>query len=142
MATTGIINGTLMRLYKDSTAIGYETSCQMNISAAMREILTKDSAAGGFREVKKGQLSGTLSTEALYAGPGDSSTNYLFDDLFTDLISGTVLTIKFTTDVQGDNVFTMSALCTSLDLNAGVEENTSYSASFEVTGAIVKTVKA
>ncbi len=35
---------------------------------------------------------------------------------------------KFTTDVQGDNVFTMSAICTSLDLNAGVEENTSYSA--------------
>ncbi len=88
------------------------------------------------------QLSGTLSTEALYAGPGDSSTNYLFDDLFTDLISGTALTIKFTTDVQGDNVFTMSAICTSLDLNAGVEENTSYSASFEVTGAITKTVKA
>ena len=65
-----------------------------------------------------------------------------FDDLFTDLISGTALTIKFTTDVQGDNVFTMSAICTSLDLNAGVEENTSYSASFEVTGAIVKTTKA
>ena len=41
MATTGIINGTLMRLYKDSTAIGYATSCQMNISAAMREILKK-----------------------------------------------------------------------------------------------------
>ena len=51
MATTGIINGTLMRLYKDSTAIGYATSCQMNVSAAMREILTKDSAAGGWREV-------------------------------------------------------------------------------------------
>jgi hypothetical protein len=77
----------------------------------------------------------------LYAGPGDSSTNYLFDDLFTDLISGTALTIKFTTDVSGDNVFTMQAICTSLDLNAAVEENTSYSASFEVTGAITKTVK-
>jgi hypothetical protein len=36
----------------------------------------------------------------------------------------------------------MSAICTSLDLNAGVEENVSYSASFEVTGAIVKTTKA
>ena len=142
MPTTGIINGTLMRLYKDSTAIGYATSCQMNISSAMREILTKDSASGGWREVKKGQLSGTLSTEALYAGPGDASTNYLFDDLFADLIAGTELTIKFTTDVVGDNVYTMKAICTSLDLNAGVEENVSYSASFEVTGAIVKTTKA
>lgn len=142
MATTGIINGTLMRLFKGATAIGYATSCQMNITAAMREILTKDSDAGGFREVLKGQLSGTLSTEALYAGPGDTSTNVLFDDLFTDLIAGTVLTIKFTTDVVGDNVFTMDAICTSLDLNAGVEENTSYSASFEITGSIVKTVKA
>lgn len=142
MATTGIINGTLMRLFKGSTAIGYATSCQMNITAAMREILTKDSPAGGFREVLKGQLSGTLSTEALYAGPGDASTNVAFDDLFVDLIAGTVLTIKFTTDVVGDNIFTMSAICTSLDLNAGVEENTSYSASFEITGAIVKTVKA
>ena len=36
MATTGIINGTLMRLYKDNTAIGYATSCQMNVTAAMR----------------------------------------------------------------------------------------------------------
>jgi hypothetical protein len=142
MATTGIINGTLMRLYKDSTAIGYATSCQMNITATMREILTKDSASGGWREVKKGQLAGTLSTEALYAGPGDSSTNYLFDDLFTDLVSGTGLTIKFTTDVAGDNVFTMTALVTSLDLNAAVEENTSYSASFDVSGVIAKSVKA
>ena len=142
MPTTGIINGTLMRLYKDSTAIGYATSCQMNVSSAMREILTKDSAVGGWREVKKGQLSGTLSTEALYAGPGDASTNYLFDDLFNDLIAGTELTIKFTTDVVGDNVYTMKAICTSLDLNAGVEENVSYSASFEVTGSIVKTTKA
>lgn len=141
MATTGIINGTLMRLYKDSTAIGYATSCSMSITAAMREILTKDSASGGWREVKKGQLSGTLTTEALYAGPGDASANYLYDDLFTDLVSGSSLTIKFTTDVSGDNVFTMSALCTSLELNAGVEENSSYSASFDVTGAITKTTK-
>ncbi len=56
--------------------------------------------------------------------------------------SSLIAHVFFTTDVQGDNVFTMSAICTSLDLNAGVEENTSYSASFEVTGAIVKTTKA
>ena len=70
MATTGIINGTLMRLYKDSTAIGYATSCQMNVSSAMREILTKDSASGGWREVKKGAIIGNTFYGGVICGPG------------------------------------------------------------------------
>jgi cytochrome c oxidase assembly protein Cox11 len=48
----------------------------------------------------------------------------------------TALTVKFSTEVSGDYYWEASAYVTSLEVNSGMEDNVSYSATFELTGAI------
>ena len=46
------------------------------------------------------------------------------------------LTVKFSTEVTGDRYWEASAYVTSLEVNAGMEDNVTYSATFELTGTI------
>lgn len=140
MATSGIINGTLLRIYKDGTAIAYATSCTLSITRDIREALTKDSPGNGWREVYVGRKSGTLSTEGLYSGAGDGTANEQPADLFDDLDAGTPLVLKFSTEVSGDDYYQASGYCTSLEFTGPVEDNSTYSASFELHGAITKSL--
>lgn len=141
MATTGIINGTLMRIHIGGTAIAYATNCSISFNRAVRETLTKDSTSG-WREIQLGQGSATISTDGLHAEVGDSTTNERVDELFGYLNSKTALTITYTTGVTGDSVYTCTAYCSSLEINHPVEENSTYSAKFEVDGAPVRTTLA
>lgn len=138
MATTGIINGTLLRIYKNGTAIAYATNCTLSISRELRETLSKDTPGSGWRTVSMGQKSGTMTTEALYSDSADSSTNVQAADLFTDLDNGTPLVLQFTTNVSGDTYYEATGYCTNLEMNGPVEENSTFSATFELSGAITK----
>lgn len=138
MATSGIINGTLLRIYKGGTAIAYATNCTLSITRELRETLTKDSPGTGWRTVTVGQKSATMTTESLYSDAGDSSTNIQPGDLFTDLDNGTPLIMRFTTDVAGDTYYETTGYCTNIEMNAPVEENSTFSATFELSGALTK----
>ena len=48
-------------------------------------------------------------------------------------------TVKFSTEVSGDHYWSASAYVTSLELSSGMEDNVTYSATFELTGAITYT---
>lgn len=135
MASTGIINGTSLRFYKDGTAIGNATNCQVTVSRELREILTKDSPGSGWRESKPGRKQFTLSTEALYS---EDTANVAPGTLFDALDNGTLMLFKFTTSVTGDTYYEGSAYCTSFDINSPVEENVSFSCTFEGDGALTK----
>lgn len=142
MATSGIINGTLLRIYYAGTAIAYATNCTLSITRELRETLSKDTPGNGWRTVSVGQKSGTLTTEALYSDSGDSSTNVQAADLFTLLDNGTPMVLVMTTDVAGDTNYQCTGYCTNLELNAPVEENSTFSATFEISGAITKGTEA
>lgn len=136
--TTGIINGTLMRLYKDGTAIGAATTCAMTVGRELRETIHKDNPGSGWREVAVGQKTATLTTEALYSL---DTANVAPGTLFDALDNGTLMLFKFTTDVSGDDYYQGSAYCTQFDINAVVEENTTYSCTFEITGAVTRSTE-
>ena len=136
--TTGVINGTLMRLYKDGTAIGRATTCTLDVSREQRETIHKDNPGSGWRELEMGQKSGTLTTEVLY---GLDSANVNPGTLFDALDNGTLMLFKFTTNVSGDDYYQGSAYCTNYSISAVVEENTSYSSTFEITGAITRSTE-
>lgn len=138
MATSGIVNGTLLRIYKGGTAIAYATSCTLSVTREIREVLTKDSPGNGWREVYVGRKSGTLSTEGLYSTAGDGTANHQPSDLFDDLDNGTPLVLKFSTEVSGDDYYQASGYCTSIEMTGPVEDNSSYSATFELHGAITR----
>lgn len=124
-----------MRLYKDGTAIGAATTCAMTISRELRETIHKDNPGSGWREVAVGQKTATLTTEALYSL---DTANVAPGTLFDALDNGTLMLFKFTTDVSGDDYYQGSAYCTQFDINAVVEENTTYSCTFEITGAVAR----
>lgn len=130
MATAGIMNGTLIGVYSGSTLISHATEGSISLNLDTRDATTKDSS--GTRDLLEGVKSGTISVSALYA---DDAT-YGVDELMTAWSGRSTLTIKFSTEVTGDSYWSASAYVTSLEVNAGMEDNATYSATFELTGAI------
>lgn len=124
------MNGTLIGVYSGSTLISHATEGSISLNLDTRDATTKDSS--GTRDLLEGVKSGTISVSALYA---DDAT-YGVDELMTAWSGRSTLTIKFSTEVTGDSYWSASAYVTSLEVNAGMEDNATYSATFELTGAI------
>ena len=134
MATSGIVNGTDLRIYMGGVAIGHATTCSLDMTRETRETLTKDAPGGGWATAEVGRKSATLSTDGMFSY---DTTNKKFSDLFSAFDNGTLLLLRFTTDENGDTYWQGSGYITSLNLSAPVEDNTTYSATFTVNGAIV-----
>lgn len=132
MATTGIINGKLIRLYDGSNTIGQSTSCTLDLSTAMRSISHKDS--GGFQENLPGVISGSLSVENFYS---DDATHGA-KELTTKQLAGTAITWKMSSEVTGDTFWSGSAYIQSVSLNFPNEENSTASISLVTTGTITQ----
>lgn len=126
MASTGIINGTLLRISVGGDAVGHSTNCSLEVTAETRSILTKD-LTGGWTSAKPGQKSWTGQVTGLFAedAPGEK-----FKDLFTALSAGTEIAFEMSTDVTGDYKYTGTALVTSISLGAPVEGNVTYDVTF------------
>lgn len=131
MATTGITNGRNMRFFDGGTALGRATDCTLSFSREMRELAHKD-VTGNWNEKAPGAMSGTGSTSGLYSEDANAA-----ESLFTKMNAGTALTLTFTTEVTGDQVWTGTAYISSLEINAPDNENVTYSCSFEFSGAVL-----
>tara|TARA_B110000977_G_scaffold149151_1_gene189064 strand:+ start:2850 stop:3260 length:411 start_codon:yes stop_codon:yes gene_type:complete len=130
MATTGIMNGTLLGVYAGSTLIAHATEGSISLSMDTRDATTKSSS--GSRDLLEATKSGTISVSALYA----EDAAYGVDDLMTSWAARTTLVVKFSTEVSGDHFWSASAYISSIEVSAGMEDNVTYSATFELTGAI------
>ena len=124
------MNGTLLGVYVGSTLIAHATEGSISLSMDTRDATSKDSS--GSRDLLEATKSGTISVSALYA----EDAAYGVQELMTAWAARTALTVKFSTEVTGDHYWSASAYVTSLEVNAGMEDNVSYSATFELTGAI------
>lgn len=127
------VNATDIGVYIGSTLISGATSGELSLSSAMIDITTKDSA--GDSEFLPGLRSGTLSVEALYT---DDDADYNQSDLFAAWTGRTSLTIKYGTNTTGKKRFSASGYISSLSQSAGMEEAATYSAEFQLTGAITE----
>lgn len=141
MPTTGIINGSLLRLYVGDVAVAYSTSDTLDLTRAMREIAHKDNTSA-WVEVAPGQKSATFSTELLFADVGDTSANVKFNTLFDSWNAGTSVVCTYTTDVVDDSIYTFSAYIESLSLNSSNQENVTASASLRINGAVTRITNA
>ena len=130
MATSGVMNGTLMGIYIGSTLVAHATEGSISLSMDTRDISSKDSA--GTRALLEGMKSGSISMSALYA----EDAAYGADELYTAMAARTPLAVKFSTEVTADHFWSASAYLTSLEVSAGTEDNVTYSATFELTGTI------
>lgn len=136
MATTGIMNGTLLGVYVGSTLVAHATEGSISLSMDTRDATTKSSS--GYRELLEGTRSGSISVSALYANDAAYGTN----DLMTAFSARTTLVVKFSTEVSGDDYWSATCYLTSLEVSAATEDNASYSATFEISGAVTFTTVA
>jgi len=136
MATSGVINSTLLRVYVGSTAVACAVDATLSFTRDLRDATCKDS--GSWRDILPGRISGTISTSGLYkddSAPVDGGAV----DIYDDLIAGTNVTVLFSTEVTGDTRWSAPAYVTQWELNsAGSEDNVTYSATFEISGTVTK----
>tara|TARA_E500000318_G_scaffold95352_1_gene95082 strand:- start:1755 stop:2171 length:417 start_codon:yes stop_codon:yes gene_type:complete len=133
-----IINGTvyLLKIGADGSevAIPDQTEGSISINMETRDITTKDSS--GHRELLEGVRSASISVSGLVDDDGAGGAGA---DLFAVLNGRSTTHIIFGLDAASDDYhYECDAFCTSLEISAGTEDNVTYSATFEVTGAITE----
>ena len=133
MPTTGIMSGTLLRVYVGANPIAYATEGSFSLSRELIEQLHKDNASGDWPSRRASTKNATISCSALYA---DDATSSNFNELFTAFNAGTALTVMISSEVSGDDFWSGSFLISSLELNATDKEDANYSVTFESTGAV------
>jgi predicted secreted protein len=146
MATQdGQLNGTNLEVYAGGTLIAYSTSCTININHSTRSTSSKES--GGWEENMEGMRNWDVSCDALYAWltPGGTAIAGLtLSELFSSYIGPTRasfdLTFGVTTTVAGDTKYTGTAWMTSASLSAPLEDTSTYSVSFQGSGALAQTI--
>ena len=117
----------------DKTPIAHSTSASFSISQDYRDITTKDS--GGFQENASGLRSFEISTDALQ----DYSADLDFKDFFDNIGNRESIVLRFAerdTGGSSDKYYEGSAFVTSLSMDAGVEDNLTYSVTFTGTATI------
>ena len=137
MATSGIINGTLLTIKVGGSKLLNSTSASMSLTLDTPEATTKDS--GGFQDLIAGVKSGEISFEGLVAY--DSGSGVQIGDISDELISGTSVSWEFSTDVSGDDKYSGNGFISSIEITADMESPVSYSGTIVTTGTITQGVE-
>ena len=137
MATTGLVNGTLIALYKDvsgtPTKIANLTSTDFEITKDTIDATNKDGDT--YKEFLVGLSSWTMSAEGIFEEDG-STSNFSAKDLLDDMIAGDAITVVMTSNETGDLKLTGSAVMTSFAWNAPVNDVATFSCSLQGSGAL------
>ena len=141
MAISGIVNGTLIGLYKVAgspatfTKIANGTAAGVDIAIDMIEITTKDSS--GFKEYLAGEKGGTFQFEGrLEYDTSAGSQGLSLKDLGTDALAGTAFTMRWSSQSTGDEYFESSVLISSISASAPNNDAASFSCTMQMTGTI------
>lgn len=130
MATTGIVNGTDFGVYIAGTKVASATSASVSESMSPRDQTSKDSA--GWSESGEGLLEWSIEGEGLFA----LNASYGYVDLKTILTNRTAVTVRFSTEVSGDQYHEGTAFLVDLSTDSATEESMTYSFSFTGTGPL------
>lgn len=130
MATTGNINGTNILIYVGGSAIACTTSASISMSMSTIDVSCKGS--GGWAEKIAGQKEWSMSGEGLT----QFDAAYGFVDLVSVWKNRTAVTVRFSTNVTGDEYFEGTAYITSLSEDAPNEDVVTYSFELEGSGEL------
>lgn len=137
--TTGVVNTKIMRIYTGvtPTALTCLTNAELKFNNATRQTTCKDS--GQWEENLYAQSSWTMSGELLFSYDATNGGVALYD-----IAAGqTTISVVYQTGVTGDFKWTGTALVTEWTISSqGTNENVTVSATFQGTGALVKSAVA
>jgi predicted secreted protein len=135
MPTTGKIEGGLLTLYKKGTPnVKFACLTDVSVSFEFAEVdVTCHESTGSWGDFLNGRNSGTVTGNGYY---DQSTSNYNFDDLFTDAVAKTKIDAVLSTAVQGDTRYEFNCVITSISASVPNKgEYTTYSFTLRVTGA-------
>jgi Phage tail tube protein len=132
MASSGIINGTLIKLKLAGSVVANLTSNDESLSTALRETTNKDS--GGDASFLAGKRSAEYSAKLFMMEGATDGYSYLFGIWQ----GGTIVTAIMTSAITGDKQYTCSVLVKSLKRTNPMEANSEVDLSLQVTGAITE----
>ena len=133
MATAGVVNTKLLKIYVGATAITCQTDGTLSLSSDTRDTTCKDS--GQWKEALYGQTGWEISGTALGSYDGTMSLH----QLTALIIAQTVSTVSFKTAVSGDDILTGTVIWTKMDIaSAGTNQNVTISYTGMGTGALVQ----
>ena len=137
MPTPGLINGTLIAIYKDVagtlTKVANATSSDFELTRDTIDATNKD--GGAYKEFLIGLAGWTMNAEGLFEEDA-SATGISPKDLLTDIIAGAPITVVMTSNESGDLKVTGSAIITSFAWNAPVNDVATFSVALQGTGAL------
>jgi len=142
-ASTSVMNSTDVVVRIGTDGVTYETvgkmiNASLSVTMATRDASTKDSA--GWMEVLEGQKSWTLSGEGLvvYNNSGKATP----DDIYGHLSSRTVIYIEFGSETTDEQYYSGTGYFTEFSTDAGVEDNATFSFSFQGTSELTQGTQA
>jgi predicted secreted protein len=138
-ASTSVMNSTdvVIRIGTDGLTyetIGKMTNASLSVTMGTRDVSTKDSS--GWMEVLEGQKSWTLSGEGLvvYNNSGKATP----DDIYGYLSGRTLLYVEFGSTATDEKYYSGTGYVTEFSTDAGVEDNVTFSFSFQGTGTLTQ----
>ncbi len=145
----GILNGTDLKVYitpdgGSATLIAYATNATININHSTRSISNKESS--GWEESMEGMRNWDVSVDAMYAwldADGSAIGGLTLSELFSVMIETRAkasITFGVTSTSSGDTKYAGDVWMTSSSLTAPLEDSSTFSASFQGTGALTQTV--
>lgn len=134
MPTTGVVGGSLLRITSGGNNIAYATSCTFDRSRSTTTRVHKD-LTGGQAEVAINEDTTTVTVDGFFNYDG---TNNSVDVLNTAYANKTELTMELTTGVTGDTEWQFTAICTALSFTAEAQQDSTFSATFTVQGAVTQ----
>tara|TARA_R100000231_G_scaffold139628_2_gene121781 strand:- start:7743 stop:8207 length:465 start_codon:yes stop_codon:yes gene_type:complete len=148
---TGLLNGTDLLIKMGGTdgtdyVVAFATSCSLEISMDEIDQTSKDSA--GWKQVIGGTRSWSLSSEALYQNEeittGDNRVtfqsfwNYLGDPTDGRKKVYVEFTIAGSTSAANNVYYSGNAIVTSLSVNGGTEDQSTYSVTLTGSGQLLQ----
>ena len=132
MATTGVVNGTLMALYIGNVKVVKLLSNGFSISRPTREVANKDS--GDWVSRKSNRASWGASGSAHF----EFNPTYGFEDLYALIANGTQIAVMTSTEVSGDKLYVGNGYLTELSPDFPDMDNSSYSFTIEGDGQLTE----
>ena len=135
MASTGLMNGTVVVLSVSTdgssyNTIGHASSSSISFALDTPDATSKDS--GGYREV----IAGVRSLDFSFDGFVAYDDTVDVDTLLGYINGRTQIYCKFGTAVTGDSVYSCAGFLTSIDYSADSEQPVTYSGTFVSSGTV------
>jgi TP901-1 family phage major tail protein len=145
---TGLVNGTDLLLKVGSSnanevVVAFATSCSLEISMDEIDQTNKDSS--GWKQIIGGLRSWSVSADALYQNEAESSKK-AFTDFWDNIENRTKvyveLTITGASSADSNKYYHGEAYVTSLSVNGGTEDQSTFSVSLTGSGALTEAAAA